>query len=194
MNMDGVFDLGEHFRMMDGWKSRRIVCRSMKFQKDTILKQGSVKEWFSYWSSIFDFNIWNNGDGETRRTLLPLLEVFKRPSTNVRDEVSSVQAFIAFIQFDSFTFVFYFTIQTEVIPVDVVQVVALHVVVRPIRSLQLVCKPLQTISNIFQILKSKMLKQYENHSSTLSLAQVSYPFAISYSYKLFDDSSSHPSF
>merc|ERR1712127_336705 len=44
MNMDGVFDLGEHFRMMDGWKSRRIVCRSMKLKKDTILEQGRVSK------------------------------------------------------------------------------------------------------------------------------------------------------
>jgi len=44
MNMDVVFDLGEHFRMMDGWKSRRIVCRSMKLQKDTILEQGRVSK------------------------------------------------------------------------------------------------------------------------------------------------------
>ena len=42
INMDGVFDLGEHFGMMDGWKSRRIVCRSMKLKKDTILEQGRV--------------------------------------------------------------------------------------------------------------------------------------------------------
>ena len=44
MNMDGVFDLGEQFRMMDDWKSRQIVCRSMKLQKDTILEQGTVSE------------------------------------------------------------------------------------------------------------------------------------------------------
>ena len=84
-----------------------------------------------------------------------MLEVFKRPSTNVRVKVSSVQSFIAFIQFDSFTFVLYFTIQTEVIPVEVVQVVVVQSfdpkIVRPIRSLQLVCKLLQTISNISNI-------------------------------------------
>ncbi len=42
MNMDGVFDLGEYFRMMDGWKSCQIVCRSMELQKDMILKQGRM--------------------------------------------------------------------------------------------------------------------------------------------------------
>ena len=44
MNMDGVFDLGEHFKMMDGWKSRRIVCKSMKLKKDTVLEQGRVSK------------------------------------------------------------------------------------------------------------------------------------------------------
>ena len=79
-----------------------------------------------------------------------MLKVFKHPSTNIRVKVSSVQSFIAFIQFDSFTFVLYFTIQTELIPVEVVQVVDPKIV-RPIQSLQLVYKPLQTISNFSNI-------------------------------------------
>ena len=61
--------------------------------------------------------VWCESGGGVTGTV-DVLEVFKRPSTNVKDKVSSVQSFIAFIQFDSFTFVLYFTIQTELIPVD----------------------------------------------------------------------------
>ncbi len=78
-----------------------------------------------------------------------MLEVFKRPSANVKDKVSSIMHCFHSIWFIYFRALFYNPNRSD--SSCCFPSWSSPKIVRPMRSLRLVCKPLQTISNTSNI-------------------------------------------